>query len=274
MTKPVLKWAGGKRQLLEDLLMHIPANFGTYHEPFIGGGALFFELQRLGRIHRAVIADANPELINFYQILKSQFGQFCAALEILALHHVNESAFYDLRRDYNTYSDVGRAALLIYFNKTAFNGLMRQNKSGNWNMPWGYYSSPNVFDKPALEAASQSLQTTTVLHQDFGLTLQNAQPGDVVYCDPPYVPVSKTASFVGYSKDGFSLEDQKRLMLEANAAANRGVKVILSNADLPDTRQLYGAYPNFIIHAVNARRAINCQAHKRGPIGELIVVSV
>jgi DNA adenine methylase len=272
LPKPVLKWVGGKRQVLPELLKHIPAKFVAYHEPFVGGGALFFELYRLDRLKApyTYIADVNPELINLYTVIQDEFAQFLFALGELATHHVNEVDFYKLRKEYAEYDNVGRAALFIYFNRTGFNGIMRQNRSGNWNMPWGRHTNPTVLNKPVLHAAREALlRTAVVTCEDFTSAMNRASPGDLVYCDPPYIPVSKTADFVDYSKDGFNLSDHKRLAEKAKELVSNGVHVILSNSDTPQARELY---KDFTLYEVQASRSINCKVEKRGPVGELIVV--
>lgn len=271
LPKPLLKWVGGKRQLLPELLKHIPDSFGTYHEPFLGGGALFFELHRLGRkgTYLAQLSDVNQELINFYSQVCYNFKPFLTALKMLDEHHLNEADFYSFRKEYRDYTDKARAALFLYFNKTAFNGLMRQNRSGNWNMPWGKYKNPRIYDEPALKAGSDALACAAMLSKGFEETLQLPTKGDLVYCDPPYIPVSRTSSFVGYSKEGFSLGDHKKLASLARELVNKGVTVILSNADTPLTRELY---QGFELHEVQARRAINSKVEKRGPVRELIIV--
>ena len=274
---PLLKWVGGKRQLLPELSKYIPATFGRYHEPFLGGGALFFALaadKRLG--DGASLSDANLELVNVYQRVRDDVSSVVEHLKEMEPRQ-DKDTYLAVRQSFNEHSlgecsQSWRAAQFIYLNKVGFNGLHRVNASGKFNVPHGKRSAPVVFDAENLRACSAALQCADVTPGDFFERLARAAPGDLVYCDPPYAPVSDTANFTGYTAGGFGPSQQKTLRDLARDLSKRGVNVILSNADVPSIRELY-ALPCFELHAVQAKRAINCDAGKRGAVGELIITA-
>lgn len=264
---PFVKWVGGKGRLLSQLRPLLP--LGVEHmrhvEPFVGGGALFFS-RRPGR---ALLTDINPTLVATYAAIRDDLEGVVAALRGLAGRHSKES-YYQVRERYNQGGRVSaskRAAMFIYLNKTCFNGLHRVNRRGEFNVPVGAYKNPRILNEEGLLAASEALQDARLECAPFDALLENAKPGDFIYFDPPYEPVSQTASFTAYARDGFSQEDQTRLRDVYKALDRRGCKVMLSNSDVPFIRQLYKA---FNITTVAAPRAINCDAKKRGKVSEII----
>lgn len=264
-ARPFIKWAGGKRQLLDELLSGLP-DFGNYHEPFLGGGALFFKLEAMGRVRAAYLSDSNEELINAYSAIKNNV--FEVINELCSGKYVNErEAFYRIRAEMPKIS-VQRAARFIYLNKTAYNGLYRVNSRGEFNAPFGRYEKPKICDEGNLLRVQEALQKDALYCGDFGVVLNNAKRGDLVYFDPPYAPLSKTANFTGYTKESFGEEEQGRLLEAYKALDKRGCYVLLSNSYTEFTAQLYGEFEQEIVHA---SRAINCQGDKRGKVRELIV---
>ena len=264
---PFVKWVGGKGRLLSQLRPLLP--LGVEHmrhvEPFVGGGALFFS-RRPGR---ALLTDINPTLVATYAAIRDDVDAVIAALRGLAGRHSKER-YYQVRERYNQGRRVSvsrRAATFIYLNKTCFNGLHRVNRKGEFNVPVGAYKNPRILNEEGLRAASEALQHTRLECAPFDALLENAKPGDFVYFDPPYEPVSQTASFTSYAQDGFSRDDQTRLREVYKALDRRGCKLMLSNSDVPFIRDLYKA---FNITTVAAPRAINCDAKKRGKVSEIV----
>lgn len=268
IAKPVLKWAGGKTSLLPEILPRLPEKIGTYYEPFIGGGAVFFALANERRFAGATIGDQNGELASMYRTLALRSGAVIEELRDLASRH-NEKFFYAVR-ERNPYdlTPPARAARLIYLNKTCFNGLYRVNRKGLFNVPFGDYKNPTICDEDTLRAAAKALSSVQVLDFDFEETVRAAERGDAVYFDPPYAPVSKTANFTGYAKGGFGVEHQERLRHVAEKLIARGIHVLLSNSDTPLVRELY---QGFLIEPVKVRRAINSKGDKRGHVGEVLI---
>lgn len=262
MTKPFLKWAGGKRQLISHLLSMRPGRYGRYFEPFLGGGALFFALQPKD----AVLGDLNAELINAYETVRDHVG---ALVRLLRSHKHSESDFYAVRGLSPLDLDpVARAARTIYLNRTCFNGLYRLNGSGVFNVPFGRHANPKICDEDTLRACSEILRGVELRAGDFRDSLQGARKGDFVYLDPPYVPLSRTSSFTSYAATGFSSEEQLRLRNLFVELDRAGVFLMLSNSDCAEVRELYAGFP---MVSVRARRSINSVASKRGCVGELIV---
>ena len=268
-----MKWAGGKRRLLKDLSPLIPEHFGEYHEPFVGGGALFFNLASRRNPEPepwATLSDANRRLVRTYRAVRDAPDRLLERLAQLATDHDKEH-FYTIRAlDPDAFADdVEVAAWFIYLNKTAFNGLYRVNRKGRFNVPIGRYDRPNICDPAAIRSASTALQGAKIHNEGFEKVLERASPGDVVYFDPPYVPASKTASFTDYTRDGFTLDDQARLRDVAAELKLRGVRVILSNSDVPVVRDLYRS--GFDMSTVSCGRSINSKASARGRVGELLI---
>lgn len=267
--RPFLKWAGGKTQLLDKLLERVPSTFNTYFEPFIGGGALFFALHRAGRLDGgAVLSDSNAELINAYEVVRDCIDVLVEMLQWHAHKH-SEGHFYDVRASNPGYG-IGGAARTIYLNKTCFNGLYRVNKRGGFNVPHGKYKNPTICDEANLRACSEALQGVSLQVADFTHVEVGAICEDFVYFDPPYVPVSDTADFTGYTAGGFRHADQERLARLCLELASRWVGFLASNSDTAIARALYA---EFEIDTVQARRSINSKGGKRGPVGEIIVRS-
>ncbi|MFZ5649961.1 MAG: DNA adenine methylase [Bacillota bacterium] len=264
--KPVIKWAGGKRRLLARYSEFFPHRFGTYHEPFLGGGAVFFHLSPPA----AVLSDSNEELINMYRVVKTEVESLIEDLS----RHLNDRDYYYRVRDMDTNSLTGvqRASRLIYLNKTCYNGLYRVNRKGRFNVPFGRYNNPRIVDEETLLAASRALQGADLLKADFGVVLENARPGDFVYFDPPYHPLSRTAYFTDYTDSPFGPKEQERLSGIFDRLCGRGCLVMLSNSDTPFIRELYGRYSSGII-PLTASRSINSKADRRGPVGELLICS-
>jgi DNA adenine methylase len=269
VPSPFLKWAGGKRQLKERILASIPQRMRTYFEPFVGGGAVFFALLGSGRrFDRAVLGDANEELIRCYRAVRDDVG---AVIRVLRPYRYDRDFYYRLRgRNPARLTDAGRAARLIYLNRCGYNGLYRVNRAGRFNVPFGRYKDPVICDVPRLEAASQALQRAKLVHGDFEETLRGARSGDFVYLDPPYVPLSVTSSFTAYAKTPFDGAEQSRLASVLRELGARKVRALLSNSDCVETRELYD--PG-LSETVPVRRAINSVGAGRGSVGELLVKS-
>lgn len=279
VPRPFIKTAGGKARLLPELCKRLPAKFGRYHELFVGGGALFWHLQREGLLKGgAVLNDSNERLIRAYRGIRDQIEVTIADLDFHAKAH-SKKYFYKMRaalRD-EAFPPYVMAAWLIYMNKTCFNGLYRVNQKGEFNVSFGDYANPKILDEENLRACSRALQDVELYDSDFeapinlGSKVGDIECGDLVYLDPPYVPVSKTASFTGYTCDGFSETDQRRLADEAHLLKSRGVHVVLTNSDAPLVRELYPE-PFWKVERVEVRGdALNTDGAKRGKVGELII---
>lgn len=276
-AKPFLKWAGGKRALMPHLLRLMPEDFENYFEPFVGGGALFFELANQGKFNdgasvaenrRAELSDANERLIRSYRGVRDGIEDVIYHLKQRAYTPEEFARIRGLNVDAH-FSDIGAAAWMIYLNKCCFNGLYRVNKSGNFNVPFGRYVDPVICDEPRLRACSAALQGVNILRQDFEVTAQHAQAGDFVYFDPPYVP-TKATSFVAYEKGGFTMADQARLRDCALELKRRGVHVMLSNSAAPEVFELYRE--GFDVHVVQGRgNSINSSALGRFKVQEVVI---
>lgn len=297
---PFLKWAGGKRQLLRSLLPFVPATFDRYVEPFLGSGAVFFELFASGALdgRPALLADTNADLIGVYSALTADVEAVIKALEKLADGHaaLGKEHFYDVRdRQFNPRrrelrleqtSGVSNypaavAAMFIYLNRTGFNGLFRLNAKGDFNVPAGRYHNPRICDAANLRAVASALRSTTVTlhHGPFTATLRQCRRGDFIYLDPPYAPLSPTARFTSYTAGGFTDEDQRRLQTEVVQLAESGVAVLLSNSTAPIIEELYERDPaarraGLRAFRVPARRAINSDPSRRGTVDEFVITNV
>ena len=297
-ARPLLKWAGGKRQLLPQLRRYYPADFRRYIEPFTGSGAVFFDLYAAGRLEgrRARLADVNPDLVGCYRTVRDEADAVIAALSALAEEHRErgDDCYYDVRdRRFNparmglTLGDpsvAGRytpelAAMLIYLNRTGFNGLFRLNRRGEYNVPAGRYTNPHICDADHVRSVARALQLSGLTLEciPFERVLSEAGNGDFIYCDPPYAPLSRTAAFAHYTAGGFSGHDQARLQETVLGAARRGAVVLLSNSSAPEIVTAYGGHQaraaGLTLQYVPARRAINSRAALRGPVNELIVTN-
>lgn len=265
---PFLKWAGGKSQLLSQLDRFLPQQFHTYFEPFLGGGAVFFHL----RPRRAVLADSNPELVNTYLAVRDNPRALMEALDQHNSNRMGEAYFYRVRDEVQVSSltPVERAARTIFLNKTCFNGLYRVNARGKFNVPWGDYANPRLYERPNLESASRLLRGKTILVADYRTALARAKFGDFAYLDPPYHPLSQTSSFTSYTKEDFGDKQQAELAGTCRLLDKRGVLFALSNSSTPFILSLYDG---FRIEKLKAKRAINSKASGRGPIDELLILN-
>lgn len=265
-TYPIVKWVGGKRQLMFELLKNMPENYNRYFEPFIGGGALFFYLQP----DNAYISDVNEELINLYQVVRDNVDELITDLQ---KHDISKEYFMEIRNidrtdEYKNWSDVKKASRFIYLNRTCFNGMYRVNSKGEFNVPFGHYKNPRILDENNLINCSNLLQRTEIKHADFSEILKKVKKGDFVYFDPPYVPLSETSSFTSYTKDGFDMDMQFKLRDICDELDTIGVKFLLSNSD---TKLVNELYENYNIKKVFASRQINANADGRGKITEVLV---
>lgn len=265
-SRPFLKWAGGKGQLLPELLARVPTVFGKYYEPFLGGGALFFALYSDGRVDEVHLSDANTKLMDTYRAVRDEVEAVIAELPAFT----NDRELYYRVRSWH-HGDLAparRAARFIYLNKTCYNGLYRENQRGEFNVPFGRYRRPKICDADNLRAAAVALRHADLRCRDFDKILDLARPGDFVYFDPPYHPLSATSSFTSYREEGFGPDEQRRLARAFQQLDRGGVNVMLSNSDTPLIRELFGDY---VVEKVEAARSINSKAERRGKISELIV---
>ena len=270
LVSPILKWVGGKRQLLDSIEPLIP-KCSTFYEPFIGGGAVLFSRQP----DKAVINDLNPELINVYFTIKNEPK---ALIEKLKEHRDNSSEeyFYSIRaldRDKEVFENmmnVERAARIIYLNKTCYNGLFRVNSSGEFNSPWGRYKNPNITNETTINALHTYFNKAniTIKCGDYREALKGIRKGAFIYFDPPYMPISSSASFTGYTAGGFGEQEQIALKEQCDALNEKGIKFLVSNSSCPFIEELYKDY---IVEHVNAKRAINANPQKRGEIKEVLI---
>ncbi|MDZ5812195.1 DNA adenine methylase [Halorubrum sp. AD140] len=290
MAEPILKWAGGKRQLLDELYARFPATYGRYHEPFVGGGALFFDLEPAD----ATINDANARLINFYECVRDRPEALVERLEAFDAPDADpdpslpfaeetargrevESYYYQQRARFNrrpyegSFDPLEEAALLLYLNRTCYNGLYRENADGGFNVPVGRYANPDWVQRDRIRRASDVLASATIRTGDFAYVLDVAEAGDLVYFDPPYEPLSATASFNEYSAAGFDREDQRRLLDVASKLDEAGVWVVLSNSGV-----MYEPYADagFRVETEDATRAINSDADSRDAVDEIVATNV
>ena len=265
-----MKWAGGKSQLLPQFLSLYPeqGSVGRYLEPFLGSGAVFFHVQGLLKPSHAVLTDTSAELIDTFLAVRDEVD---ALIELLRRHQAQhiESYYYEVRSQ-NPQARAERAARLIYLNKTGFNGLYRVNSRGIFNVPFGHRANPTILNEASLRAASMALQKAELHARDFRDLPTVARKGDFIYFDPPYQPLSKTASFTSYTSGSFGEQDQRDLADLYAKLDRRGCLLMLSNSDTPLIRELFA---RFHIHCVSARRMINSNGKKRGPVSELVVLN-
>ena len=290
MAKPILKWAGGKQQLLDEIRSFIPESFDQYHEPFFGGGAVFFDLEP----ENGTINDRNERLVNFYEQVRDNPETLISRLNSfdhpesdpdpsLDYSDVSETGksiteyYYQQRARFNkrpytdTFDPVEEAALLLYLNRTCYNGLYRENQSGGFNSPIGSYDDPSWTFPDRLREVSATLQDITICNQDFEYVGEYATADDLVYMDPPYKPESETASFTEYDQDGFGEDDQMRLLNFVAELAERGTTVIVSNSGIMKPR--YEELDAFTVHTVSASRSINSDGDNRGDVQEILAVA-
>ena len=264
VAKPILKWAGGKTQMLGELMPRVPKTYGRYIEPFFGGGALFFSLKP----ENAIIADSNPELINMYLQVAHHVDD---VIECLQKYENTSEMFYEVRSlDWQTLPKAEAAARTIYLNKTCFNGLYRVNRSGQFNTPFGKYKNPKICDVDALRLASEALRKAEILCGDYILVLEHyAQSGDFVFLDPPYLPISENSDFKRYTKEQFYEDDHVELAKMIDTLHERGCYVILTNSNHPLVHQLYEQYK---IEVIQTKRHISCHGDTRK--GEDVIITI
>ncbi len=272
--QPFVKWVGGKRGLLSQIIPLIPKEFNNYYEPFVGGGALFFELFSLGLLEgkKVYLFDINRELINAYNIVKNKPEKLISELEIFQKKHCKEF-YYEIRSwdrgdDFLKIDEVLRAARFIYLNKTCFNGLYRVNKKNQYNVPMGTYKNPNISDSEVIYNASIALQNAIIKNISYKEVLRYASENDFVYFDPPYYPLTQTSNFTSYSEFNFSEEEQKELFNVFEKLSENNVKVLHSNSDTEFINDLYFKYK---IIKFQANRFINSKSSGRGKISEVLI---
>lgn len=273
LVAPVVKWVGGKRQLLPDIEPFIPKKVSTYVEPFIGGAALLFHLQP----KKAIINDFNAELMNVYKVIKE------SPLELISLlekHQVNNSEEYyyktrsiDRTEEYEGLSDIEKAARILYLNKTCYNGLFRVNQAGQFNAPFGKYKNPAIVNDITIKAVSKYFNSANInfLTGDYKQALKGLRKGAFVYFDPPYMPISSSSSFTGYTESGFGYNKQVELRDECIKLHSKGIKFLQSNSYSKEILELYSDSKIFKIEIVKAKRNINSKADKRGEISEVLI---
>lgn len=272
--QPFIKWVGGKRGLLGQILEKFPTKFENYHEPFLGGGAVFFELYSRGllRNRKVYLSDINGELINAYKVVKNSPDKLIDNLESFKRQH-NKEFYYKIREldrkgDFKKLTDIQRATRFIYLNKTCFNGLYRVNRKGYFNTPIGSYKNPNIADRDTILNASEALQNAIISNKPFNEVVNNAREGDLIYLDPPYFPLNKTSNFTSYDENSFLEEKQKELLEVFEILDKRGCFVLHSNSDTEFIKDLYQGYN---IDFVQANRFINSKSSGRGKISEVLI---
>jgi len=263
-ASPFLKWVGGKRSIICELTSRLPKKFRNYHEPFVGGGALFFELQ--DSLKKAFLSDMNPELISCYKSIQQRPDKLIELLSEHAEFHSQEY-FYRVRAEPVPKNSLQRAARMLYLNRTCYNGLYRVNREGKFNSPLGNYKNPNIIQRQNILACHEVLQGVEIARHDFSKI--SAQKGDFVYFDPPYHPLG-TTSFTSYTGSDFTAGDQVRLWEFVGRLDRSGVFFMLSNSDTPFIRALYH---DFCIHTVRAPRNVNCKSNQRSAVNELLITN-
>lgn len=282
--RPFLRWAGGKTAMLPTLIPLLPNFTGTYHEPCLGGGALFFTLKSADRLDAVTLGDINEPLVNAYLAVRDSVAKVVDLLTLHAAKHreaedarragkpTAEHYYYEVRArplSASSTSKEERAANLVYLNKVCFNGLWRVNRGGQFNVPLGDVKDPVICDEPNLRACSEALQGADVRCQDFGAVAGQAAPGDLVYFDPPYAPTSATSKFTTYSAGGFGHADHARMAATAQALKARDVHVVISNSGAPIVHQLYAS--GFQLTNVQAPRSMAARGSSRGKVTELVI---
>lgn len=271
--KPFVKWAGGKRQLLSQIEQHLPEKFSSYFEPFLGGGALLFNLLSENKNLKVHMSDLNSDLVLSYVTIRDNLGALLKSLQKHSDKYFadSESYYYSVRES-NPKSQIEKVSRLLFLNRTCFNGLYRVNSKGKFNVPLGRYSHPNIVQEENLRSVNQFLNQNkiTIKCQDFSSTVEKAKKGDFVYFDPPYQPVSKTANFTSYTNGNFGLNDLKRLAKVSNELAKKGVNVLLSNSSSKQVRDMFSS-KNWKITKIQANRAINSASDKRTGHFELLI---
>ena len=274
ISQPFLKWVGGKRQIIPQIKKYMPENYNRYFEPFVGGGALFFDLEP----KKAYINDINKILVSAYKNIKNHPYEIIKKLEDLQkifYEKNNEERkiyFYEIRDAFNNteYNLFLKTSYMIFLNKTCYNGMYRENSKGKFNVPFGRYKNPKILDKENILAVSKLLTNTIITSCSFEKAVENAKKGDFIYFDPPYHPLSITSNFTSYSNNGFTEEDQIKLRNVFKELHKRNCFVMLSNSDTEFIREIY---EEFTQKTVSAARSINCKAAGRGKINELLIMN-
>ena len=278
-ARPFFKTPGGKTRLLPELRSRLPARFEHYHEPFVGGGALFWDLATSFRLRTnyASLSDANPVIPRAFRAVKDNVEEVISRLEAMPVTQDHYMAIRGTTTESRAaMGDAELCAWFLFVNKTGYNGMFRVNREGKFNIPWGKWErqkrSPTVLDAPLLRACSAVLQRLRVsaTERSFEAVLHYARRGDLVYFDPPYLPVSSTSDFTAYTKEGFSYDDHVRLRDVALELKNKGIHVMVSNSDVPLVRELYER-PGFLIDVVMAPRSVNSKGDRRGDVRELVI---
>ena len=270
MARPVLKWAGGKRRLRFEIEKLIPEDYldRAYHEPFFGGGAVFFHIEPSS----GTINDVNERLMRFYQVVKDSPMEL---IEEVGKYEYNKEQYYECRRMFNedTLTPVEESALLLYMNKTGYNGLYRVNSKGKYNVPFGKFKNPAIVHEDRILKASELFSRVEIYSERFSYVRDVAEEGDIVYFDPPYLPLTETADFTAYSTKGFGLEDHMKLMELCSDLNDRGVLFIQSNSHVPPIIEACEE-ADFKVHVVNVSRAINRVITDRGRIPEVLITNI
>ena len=268
--RPILKWAGGKQSLTREIIKLFPEDFPSrsYHEPFFGGGAVFFRIQP----KKGSINDINGKLINFYKVVREHPREL---IQETKQHSYCKETYYELRERFNIgeLDDIEAAALFLYLNKTAYNGLYRVNSDGKFNVPFGRHINPTITPEKRILKASKLLKNVEILNQDFNYIEGYAEKGDIVYLDPPYQPISETAKFTSYTKEGFNLMKHRNLRTLCSALDRKGVLFVLSNSFNKQIEELY-TDSSFKINWVSSDRKISSKSSTRGPIRELMITNI
>ena len=275
-VRPFVKWVGGKSRLIPRFNAQslLPENFNTYYEPFLGGGAMFFHLAP----SYATLNDVNPRLISVYEVIRDQTDSLIDVLTVLEKKYraipteSRKDFFLDIRKRFNARNSlpIEQASYLLFLNKTAFNGMYRENSRGEYNVPFGSYVQPKICDEDNIRQTANLLSKVNLLSGSYEDAVRDAGYGDYVYLDPPYHPLNATSSFTSYSQDGFTVKDQENLRKVFGELDKRGAKVMMSNSDTPFIRDLYS---DFRQEKVSAGRSINSKGLQRGNILELVVLN-
>ena len=272
VPKPFVKWAGGKRQIIPTLSKYFPKNYGTYFEPFLGGGAVLFHLLSENPNQKCSVSDLNSDLVLAYVTIRDRVDELISSLKKHSKNYFNDkNAYYYKIRENESKCQIEKTSRLIFLNRTCFNGLYRVNSRGKFNVPLGRYSNPNIVNEENLRVISRVLQSRkiSIRCRDFSSILEDVKKGDFVYFDPPYQPVSKTANFTSYTNRDFNLEDLERLAELCNNLDSRGCNVVLSNSNTEEVKSMFDK--SWKIKEIEVNRAINSDSKKRTGHSELVI---
>ncbi|MCI8330655.1 MAG: Dam family site-specific DNA-(adenine-N6)-methyltransferase [Bacilli bacterium] len=275
LVQPFLKWAGGKRQLIPQMEKYLKnIKYTKYYEPFVGGGSILFYLQPT----KAIVNDYNKDLIECYKCIKNNYDELIKELEKYENMNNEEDFYrireYDRKEEYKKWTSIEKSARLIYLNRTCYNGLFRLNSSGQFNTPFGKYKNPNICNKPVLKALHDYFINNDIefFQEDFEVCCKDVPKGSLIYFDPPYDQFEEQVNFVGYTENGFSKDDQKRLKRLCDNLINKGCTVVISNSATPFIKELYNDKSLYTVHTLMAKRNINSKAQKRGEIEEVLII--